>query len=229
MKTIKFIFLMLVLHSAAILFNSCEKGSNSDPLIADVVFNPATINANGITNVSVSASDPDGDKLTYTYSVSGGTISNAGPDVQWMLPATAGEHTLTATADDGNGGQAAKTVKINTEEPVTQISGIASLQGGGYLTDAKVFLYSGYPAASNPIKNQTVNAIGSMAVFNFTGITPGDYYILLWKDCDNNRSASVGDYIGWYGDGIYQSPSYTKITVADRKTFQCYMKVYNAQ
>jgi hypothetical protein len=68
-----------------------------------------------------------------------------------------------------------------------------------------------------------------MAVFNFTGITPGDYYILLWKDCDNNRNASVGDYIGWYGTGIYQSPLYSKITVADRETFQCYLKVYNAQ
>jgi len=229
MKTIKFIVLMMVLSSAALLFSSCEKNSNTDPAIADVVFNPEVINANGITNVSVSASDPDGDKLTYTYSVSGGTISGAGADVQWTSPATAGEHSLTATVDDGNGGQVAETVKITIQEPVTQISGIASLQGGGYLPDAKVFLFAEYPTTSNFIKNQTVTAVGSMAVFNFTGITPGDYYILLWKDCDNNRSASVGDYIGWYGTGIYQSPTYSKITIADRETFQCYLKVYNAQ
>jgi len=227
MKTIKFSFLMFTLLSVVVLFNSCEK--NKNPIIEDVVFDPDTINANGITNVSVSASDPDGDKLTYTYSVSGGTISGVGDEVQWKSPATAGEHSLTATADDGNGGQIEKTVKINIEEPVTQISGIASMQGGGYLTDAKVFLYAEYPTAATPVKNQTVNAIGSMAVFNFTGIAAGDYYILLWKDCDKNKSASVGDYIGWYGTGIYESPYYTKITVADRETFQCAIKVYNAQ
>jgi hypothetical protein len=229
MKTIKCIFLMLVLSSATILFNSCEKDSNSDPVISEVIFNPATINANGTTNVSVSASDPNGDNLTYTYSVSGGTITGAGADVIWSAPAMQGEHTLTATADDGQGGQVTKTVKITILEPVTQISGIASLQGGGYLSDAKVYLYAGYPTAASPIKTQTVNDNGFMAVFNFTGITPGDYYVLLWKDCDKNGSASVGDYIGWYGTGIYQSPTYTKITVADRETFQCYMKVYTAQ
>lgn len=228
MKKFNFIFLMLVLLSATLLFNSC-KPDNTNPLIEEVVFNPADINANGIINVSVSAIDPDGDKLTYTYTVSGGTISSAGANVIWTAPATSGEHTLTATADDGNGGQVSKTVKINIQEPVTQISGIATLQSGGYLTDAKVFLYTEYPATANPIKNQFVNAIGTMAVFNFTGITAGDYYALLWKDCDKSGGATVGDYIGWYGTGIYESPYYTKITVADRKTFQCNLKVYNAQ
>lgn len=229
MKTIKCTFLMLVILLTSLLFNSCKKEDNTDPIITDVVFNPLTVNANGITNVSVSASDPDRDILTYSYSVSGGTITGVGADVHWTAPATAGEYSITVTVDDGNSGQAQKTQKISAQEPVTQISGIASLLGGGYLKDAKVYLYTEYPAVASPIKTQTVIDNGSMAVFNFTGIAAGDYYILLWKDCDKNGSASVGDYIGWYGTGIYQSPTYTKITLTDRKTFQCFFNVYIAQ
>lgn len=220
---------MALMPFIAVMAGSCEKNNNSDPVISTVQVNPSTINAGGVTHVSVTATDPDGDKLTYSYSVSGGSISGSGANVIWKLPSASGNQTITVVADDGNKGKAEKTFTISTQAAMTQISGYAIMQGGGYLDGTKAFLYSGYPSASTPILNIPVVAVGSTAVFNITGITAGDYYLMLWKDCDNNRDASVGDFLGWYGDGDYHTPSFQKITVADNATFQCYIKMYNCQ
>lgn len=55
-------------------------------------------------NVSTTAVDPEGDVLTYRYTVSGGRIVGSGANVQWDLAgATPGTYTITAAVDDGCG------------------------------------------------------------------------------------------------------------------------------
>ncbi len=55
-------------------------------------------------NVRTSATDPEGDVLTYNYTVSGGRIVGQGANVSWDLSgANPGEYTLTAAVDDGCG------------------------------------------------------------------------------------------------------------------------------
>ena len=57
-----------------------------------------------IIDVSTIASDPEGDVLTYNYTVSGGKIIGRGSDVKWDLSdASPGVYTITASADDGCG------------------------------------------------------------------------------------------------------------------------------
>jgi hypothetical protein len=63
--------------------------------------------------LGVSASDPDGDSLTYNWTVSGGTIDN--PHVQninWTTPSTCGDHKVTVTVSDGKGGEDSKSEDI---------------------------------------------------------------------------------------------------------------------
>ncbi|NNE67877.1 MAG: hypothetical protein HKN33_15040 [Pyrinomonadaceae bacterium] len=67
-------------------------------------------------NVRTSASDPEGDVLTYNYTVSGGRIVGQGANVSWDLSGVnPGEYTLTAAVDDGCGvcsDPMTKTVKV---------------------------------------------------------------------------------------------------------------------
>lgn len=55
-------------------------------------------------NVSTTAMDPEGDVLTYNYTVSGGRIVGEGANVQWDLSGLGeGSYTLTAGVNDGCG------------------------------------------------------------------------------------------------------------------------------
>jgi hypothetical protein len=64
----------------------------------------AQCNQSTSINVSTTAVDPEGDVLTYQYTVSGGRIVGTGPTVSWDLSGvTPGSYTITAGVDDGCG------------------------------------------------------------------------------------------------------------------------------
>jgi hypothetical protein len=223
MKKISLILAISAITFSLLQLTSCSKeNENSTPSVTILKMEPSTIHANGIVNVTVAASDPDQDKLTISYQVTGGTVTGSSTQAFWTVPATEGQYKITATADDGKGGKASNEMTITVNAPVTQISGIAEVQGGGAdLSGAKVFLFNGYPTTTNPIKYVIITGEGVKAVFNINDIAPGEYYILIWKDVDNNGSATMNDLVGWYGTGNYHSPSYDKIQIAEGATFNC--------
>jgi hypothetical protein len=54
--------------------------------------------------LTTTASDPDGDTLLYTYTVTGGTVSGSGPNVTWDLSGVGpGTYTASVEVDDGCG------------------------------------------------------------------------------------------------------------------------------
>jgi len=64
------------------------------------------------------ASDPDGDPLTYNYSATGGQISGNGPVAQYdSTGLSAGSYTVTCTADDGQGGRTSATTRVDVQQP----------------------------------------------------------------------------------------------------------------
>lgn len=68
--------------------------------------------------IKSTASDPDGDPLTYSYSTSGGQISGTGPTAQFdSTGLSAGSYTVTCTADDGQGGRTSGTTRVDVEQP----------------------------------------------------------------------------------------------------------------
>jgi hypothetical protein len=65
------------------------------------------------TSVHVDARDPDGDRLTYRYEVTGGIIVGDGPSVVWSLKdAHDGEFSVKVTVADNKGGEATASIRL---------------------------------------------------------------------------------------------------------------------
>ena len=70
------------------------------------------------TGITSTASDPDGDPLTYSYSASGGQIVGDGPKVQFdSTGLSAGNYTVKCSVSDGRGGTADASTSIDVQQP----------------------------------------------------------------------------------------------------------------
>jgi len=64
------------------------------------------------------ASDPDGDPLTYSYTATAGQISGNGPAAQFdSTGLAAGNYSITCTADDGRGGRTSAPTAVDVQQP----------------------------------------------------------------------------------------------------------------
>ncbi len=89
---------------------------NHDPTINSLTSADAQVWPSQGTTVTVTASDQDGDSLSYAWTTSGGTINGSGTQITWVAPTTTGDHTVTVTVIDGQGGQAQQSVTINVDD-----------------------------------------------------------------------------------------------------------------
>jgi hypothetical protein len=87
---------------------------NQPPVIASLTPEATTLLTNTETKITCSASDPDGDTLTYTWSATGGTITGTLNNIAvWQAPNFVGEFTVTVTVSDGKGGTAAQSLTLS--------------------------------------------------------------------------------------------------------------------
>ncbi|MGI8654026.1 MAG: hypothetical protein ACR2LC_02265 [Pyrinomonadaceae bacterium] len=101
---------------------------NQPPVVNSFTANPSSVvvcprdpsqatPANSQVQLTTSASDPDGDTLLYTYSVTGGRIVGEGPNVNWDLSGVQpGTYTSTVEVDDGCGCVAFSSTTVNVTE-----------------------------------------------------------------------------------------------------------------
>jgi len=59
-----------------------------------------------------------------------------------------------------------------------------------------------------------------------TGITPGVYYLDVWKDNDNSLTYSNGDYLGWYRSGNLLNKNLYQIQIAEGETKHITIQMY---
>ncbi len=88
---------------------------NRPPVINSLKANPASVQTGGSSTVTVRASDPDGDRLSYTWRANGGTITPSPrnrPSITWTAPRRPGTYTITVTVRDNRGGLARRSVRI---------------------------------------------------------------------------------------------------------------------
>ena len=100
MKSNKIILAVLILSMIALIFAGCGGGTTPTiyhpPTITSLTANPQSpIKINQNTVITCSASDPDGDPLTYTWTKTGGTITGTGSAITWKAPSATGTYTIT--------------------------------------------------------------------------------------------------------------------------------------
>ncbi|MFC2122045.1 Ig-like domain-containing protein, partial [Bacteroidota bacterium] len=178
-------------------------------------------NAGGTVTVMAVASDSDGDNLTYSWIPTGGAISGTGPAVTWTSPSTAGAYSITVTVTDGNGGTASSsaTLTVTAVSASTNITGTASFIAGvnGDLSNSKISIYTSLANwnSNSPIRFTASVGSGSSVTFVMNNVLPGNYYLDVWKDCDNSAGWSLGDFVGWHGSGGLGSPFLTEFQITE--------------
>lgn len=77
---------------------------NSSPVITSLVAVPVYVSTNATSVITCTASDPNGDNLSYSWSATSGAISGTGSQISWMSPSVAGLYQVSVTVSDGRGG-----------------------------------------------------------------------------------------------------------------------------
>jgi len=96
----------------------CGKEStepNNPPTTPTIISSTTTVESEGTVNLTASASDPDNDPLTYTWSATGGSFNTtSGASVVWTAPAVSDtqQYTITVEVQDDKGASASNSVNI---------------------------------------------------------------------------------------------------------------------
>jgi peptidoglycan-associated lipoprotein len=88
--------------------------ANRNPVFAaNAACDPCVVEVGRTSNLTATATDPDGDPVTFEWTVPQGTLSSSTvPNTVWTAPNTPGNVTATVTARDNRGGVAASTVGL---------------------------------------------------------------------------------------------------------------------
>jgi hypothetical protein len=90
--------------------------SNHDPVIESFTAIPSSLNNPGeTTTFNVSATDPDGDSLTYTINFGDGTANGSGSQVVHTYKAQ-GIYTAEVSVDDGNGHIVSESLQVTVDD-----------------------------------------------------------------------------------------------------------------
>lgn len=85
----------------AVFFEGCDY-FNEPPVIEEVTASKTEVGLGKEVTINVVANDPDGDKLTYEYKVSGGEMKGSGGIVTWVAPEKEGTYFINVTVRDGS-------------------------------------------------------------------------------------------------------------------------------
>ena len=113
-KIFLFIFLLLPVVSCVQPESTISSlGGNNSPVIEDVYVNPAFITVGTTATIEVTASDPDGDQLQYSWSSALGDIIGSGANVRYSAAyCCVGSNIITVVVSDVKGAKASEDIII---------------------------------------------------------------------------------------------------------------------
>ena len=86
--------------------------ANHRPAITSLEAEPERVLPSGSCQIVCTASDRDGDELSYNWSAGGGGINGEGATVTWTAPNSEGSYNVTVTVTDGRGSEVMNQVTI---------------------------------------------------------------------------------------------------------------------
>ena len=211
-------------------------GANHNPVIGSISVTPIALSVGGTAVVSVSASDPDGDTLGYSYSATGGIIAGSSSTASYSAPSVAGTYTIQVAITDGKGGSATGSVSVTvapssggsggTSGPVYEIEPNNDFSTA-QLINANIDYIGGYSGPGDYSDYFKITATGSLMTVSLAHLT------------QNMNGSNFTVYIYNYSNYTYSTAGYfnadngvnNSITIgaAAGQTYYIRIDVYNAQ
>jgi len=141
--------------------------------------------------VTCTASDPDNDPLTWTWSSTCGKVDGTGSTVRWLSAGVPlGSCTITAKVDDGRGGSASSSVSVRVEpKPNHPPTITCSADRSSVFVGERVHITTNASDPDGDPLTYTWRANGGRVVgtgaavdFDTTGVAPGNYTITVRVD-----------------------------------------------
>ena len=125
-KRTRLIITVIVAATVLFLASSCTTPTNNQPVITSLEPEGEQVVPLGSLQMVCTASDPDGDELSYIWWTSAGEITGGGTTATWTAPASEGSHNVTVKVIDGHGGEAIDyvvvTVRTNRVPTITSLT-----------------------------------------------------------------------------------------------------------
>ncbi len=102
----------LTVLALIILFIAACVPANNPPIIASLQAGQEIVPPSCSCQIACEASDPDGDKLVYNWSASGGKIAGRDAVIIWTAPETPGIYTIAVKVIDETGGESTSSLSI---------------------------------------------------------------------------------------------------------------------
>lgn len=201
----------------AIYGSATPAPSNRAPTVT-ASCNPCTVETGQTTNLSATATDPDGDALTYQWTAAQGAFSSAtAPATVWTAPLQPGGVTATITVQDARGARATANVALQVVFRDRLPSGARLLPGQSlsstngryrllYQADGNLVLYDDV-ARTAPWTSNSAGATAGQASMQ----TDGNFVVYDGQGRDRWTTATAGNanaYLVVQSDGnivVYRS------------------------
>jgi hypothetical protein len=130
----RYLVIMVIVVAAVLLTILLDTMlANHLPAITNLEAEPERVLPSGSCQIVCTASDADGDELSYNWSASGGQINGEGATINWTAPHFTGSYNVTVTVIDDRGGEDMDYViiEVRTNAPPTIISLVADAEWTG--------------------------------------------------------------------------------------------------
>ena len=189
------------------------------PVITMFAAEPDTVEPNGVSHLTVSATDRSCQSLSYSYMSSGGSIVGHESDgATWRAPAIEGQYRVIATVANGSDETSDSVFLFVIAPPPARIMGTLVLPSGnvGDLEGIKVSVYTSVNnwAQNLFLRRVVASGSGSSATYVIDSLPTGTYFLDAWQDNNDNELIDDGDLYGWYGTGRYPLGSLVGIGLA---------------
>ena len=178
---------------------------NRSPDIKGISLSSDTLYVGKQYEISVDVSDLDGDQLSYTWSMAGGSIvdSTANP-AKWNTPTTAGDYKITVVVNDGKGNTSEASIAAYVGEvTIPEDGGEGQTQSsslnlprkeaeGGYIEFGGVTSNGGNIYAGDSANNKPCSGFISFDISNLGGKTVESASLTL------SGSSVLGDPLSFY-------------------------------